>query len=404
MEKSCPDHGRTIDLLCPDPETYLRLREAPRLPQTPSSYRSPVREGCPSDCGLCPGHEQHTCLAILEVTDRCDLGCPFCIAASTRKGRDISLAQARSALEALIESQGSPVALQLSGGEPTLHPRLVEIVSLASSLGFSRLEIDTNGLSLAGETDLPGRLRDAGLRGVYLQMDGPTPEAHLRIRGRNLLEEKISAVEACLKAGLQVVLAVTVVGGLNDHLLWDMVLFGVERGLTGVSFQAVALSGRVPRRLERRTSRFTLGHFIHAMEAQSRGRIRSSDIIPIPCPDTRCAAVSYLLVDRGEVVPLTRILGVEELLPLAAGLSDWEEVIRRFNGPCSGTGCCPQAQIVLPLEGTDFFCIAFHGMMDPWNIDLERTRRCCVHALTPRGRLTPFCLHRIRRTLRAPSE
>lgn len=401
MEKSCPDHGSYQAIVSTDSIAYRRLTQAPRKTTEPNHHAVPVSRGCPDDCGLCPEHDQHTCLAILEVTSRCDLQCPICLADSRPEGADLDLQTVESALNKLIRNEGRPTPLQLSGGEATLHPDLPRIVRRARDLGFHKIEVDTNGLALSRNGGLARDLRAAGVTGIYLQMDGLTPRIHQLIRGRDLVNEKLRAIEHCTRAGLQVVLSVTVIPGVNDEHLWDMILFAVERRLTGINFQALTLSGRYPPRLSHPPSHFTSAHFLREIEVQSGGNLRAQDLNPIPCPDTRCALICYSLLRDGEIVPLKRLVPEQQLNELEADLSDWETVLtklglRNVECECSQLSCCVQdTQRVMPA-GTGFFSIGFHGMMDAYNFDLQRVRRCCVHELTPDGRLIPFCLYNIK--------
>jgi hypothetical protein len=401
LEKRCPRHGTYRTVVSSDLETYRRLCESTRIPTRPHRCGARTVDGCPNDCGLCPSHEQHTCLAILEITSRCDLDCPVCLASSSRAGQDLDLEAAQSALGTLIRNEARPPPLQLSGGEPSLHRDLAAIIEGASSLGYGKIEIDTNGLKLARDPCFPEQLIEAGLSQVYLQMDGLDRGVSEFIRGSDLVEEKLKAIENCSRAALPVALSVTVVPGVNDEALWQMIRFGIEEGLTGVNFQSVTLSGRYPHFLRQGPERFTLGHFIHAVERQSEGRLLAGDLTPLPCPDPRCGVMTYALVLGGDLVPLNRILGKDRLLGHVADMSDWDAVLRRIR-PGGGCGCAaaacedPPAEMLSLFEKADYFSIGFHGMMDAYNFDLDRARNCCIHELTPEGRLIPFCLYNIK--------
>lgn len=401
MHKACPEHGAFECVVSSDVAAYERMRHSPRIVQRPARPAMPEAKGCPDDCGLCPAHEQHTCLAIIEITSRCNLPCPVCLADSTAKGVDLTVAQIASALEKLRRAEGAVTPLQFAGGEPTLHPELLDIVRTARAMGYRKLEIDSNGLLLASRANLAGDLRAVGLTGVYLQMDALDPEASTWIRGRDLLPQKLRAIENCRSAGLQVVLSVTVVPGVNDRCLWDMIRFAADQRLTGVNFQSVVLSGRYPASLGSGKERFTAGHFMRQIEAQSAGRLRASDLMPMSCPDPRCGLFAYVVVKRdGELLPINRLLGDEPLRKHLADFSDWETLLRQIG---CGTSCCSCGgensaldELAELLEGAECFSIGFHGMMDAWSFDAERARRCCVHKLTAEGKLMPFCLYNMK--------
>jgi hypothetical protein len=402
LERVCPRHGTFRTVVSSDLQTYRRLCESPRISAKPQQYEVRIDKGCPDDCGLCPSHEQHTCLAILEITSRCDLDCSVCLASAAREGQDLDLEAVQSVLRTLIRNEGRPPPLQLSGGEPSVHGDLAAIIEGASSLGYKKIEIDTNGLKLARCPSFPEQLAQAGLSQVYLQMDGLDRGVSEAIRGADLVEEKIRAIENCKRAGLPVALSVTVVPGVNDDALWQMIRFGMEQGLTGVNFQSVALSGRYPKSLCQGPERFTLGHFIHAVERQSEGRLLACDLTPLPCPDPRCGVMTYALAHKGELVPLGRIMEKSRLLRHTADMSDWDAVLRQVlpEGGC-GCGVAPAREGLPPellslFDEADYYSIGFHGMMDAYSFDQDRARHCCIHELTPEGRRIPFCLYNIK--------
>ena len=232
-------------------------------------------------------------------------------------------------------------------------------------------------------------------------MDGLRAEVSELIRGKDLVEEKLKAIENCRKAGLEVILSVTVVPGVNDGDLWEMIQFGVEQGLTGVNFQAITLSGRFPEELSLSADRFTAGHFMREVEKQSNGKLQADDFTPIACPDPRCGLMTYILVKGEELTPLSKVLAKDELVDLVADQSDWDTVIQQIC--CSSaTDCgCKRPQETIPDLGSvflnaDFFSVGYHGMMDAYTFDLERAGKCCVHELTWDGRLIPFCLYNIK--------
>jgi len=270
-------------------------------------------------------------------------------------------------------------------------------------LGFSKMEIDSNGLLLARDARLAAELRAAGLTGVYLQMDGIAAEEHEFVRGRDLRAEKLQAITHCRNAGLQVVLAVTVVPGVNDKAVWPLIRFAAEQRLTGINFQSVVLSGRYPRELAQSQRRFTATHFLRAVEAQSEGQLRAADFMPMSCPDPRCGLLAYIVVDKnGQLLPLNRLVGDDRLRQHVADFSDWETVLRQMGCDCAGCGCSDggadarQRLASLLVDGAECFSIGFHGMMDAYCFDLERARRCCVHKLTADGKLMPFCLYNMK--------
>ncbi len=401
MEKSCPDHGPFSTAIWTDLQSYKDLCLAARKVVTPLDNGAPSKGGCPDDCGLCPSHDQHTCLAILEITSRCDLGCPVCLAGSRPEGEDLTLANIEYALRRLMDYEGGLTPIQLSGGEPTLHPGLTDIVRLVRSLGGRGIELNTNGVALAAHRPLAGILRDAGLSSVYLQMDSLDPAVSEFIRGSDLVGTKVKAIENCIEAGLEVILSVTVAPGVNDQELWTMVRFGVDHRLTGVNFQALTLSGRYPGKAGKGEDHFTGGHFLREIEKQSNGMLLKGELSTIPCPDPRCGLILYALIRDGELVPLNRLLEGDKLFDCLAELKDWRQTLQHISKQCFDSCCCSTSghsadEFSTILSRSDFFSIGFHGMMDAYSLDIERVRRCGVHEITSEGKLIPFCLYNMK--------
>jgi uncharacterized radical SAM superfamily Fe-S cluster-containing enzyme len=133
MLKRCREHGFQRVLMADDVDYYRRCREVfLKPPEMPLHWNTPVKYGCPYDCGLCPDHEQHSCLSILEITDVCNLNCPICYAGSgTHRTTHRPFDQVERMLDMIVRNEKEPDIVQISGGEPTLHPQFFEILDAA---------------------------------------------------------------------------------------------------------------------------------------------------------------------------------------------------------------------------------------------------------------------------------
>lgn len=277
---------------------------------------------------------------------------------------------------------------------------------MARSLGFSFIEIDTNGINLAKNQKLAKELADAGLSGAYFQFDGLNGKEYEVIRGANLVTTKKKAIENIQKAGLEIALAVTVVKGINDNQLWDIIKYAVEKKIRGVNFQTFSPVGRFPSELSNHMEKVTIPDVAKGIELQSSGELKMKDFIPVPCPDNRCSTLTYALIKNGKIHPITKLVDAEKLLDYYARIANFDEVLEATKGmlyniwSCSPEktkiedlmSCCQPAYLWIP-DG--FISISCHSMQDIWNIDLARIKRCCMHELTIDGRLIPFCLYNI---------
>src|SRR6202008_449047 len=158
--KRCPEHGHERVLVADDVDYYRKCREVfVKPPEMPRVYNTPVKWGCPYDCGLCTDHEQHSCLTLVEITDRCNLTCPTCYAMSSpHYGRHRTLEEIEQMLDIIVANEGQPDVVQLSGGEPTIHPQFFEILDIAKTKPIRHLMINTNGVRIAKDKEFTARL------------------------------------------------------------------------------------------------------------------------------------------------------------------------------------------------------------------------------------------------------
>lgn len=406
MHKRCPEHGWFDSLVASDFANYQASQKYNKPGTRPLHFASEVLNGCPEDCGLCPEHKQHTCLGIIEITDACNLHCPVCFADAAGHSF-LSLDQIRDMLDLYVKCEGQPEVIQFSGGEPTLHPDLFEMLGIAKDKGIKVVQINTNGIRIAGDAKFVenlARYKPA----VYLQFDGFSEEIYRRIRGENLLDSKMRAIERLAGKGLSIVLAVTVVKGVNDHEIGQIADFAIKHpAIRGVMFQPVAYTGRVtqPNALDR----ITLPDILAGLEVQTNGLLLKSDFVPVPCPHPTCSAVTYIFTDEEQITPITRIIEVDDYLdyfknqiitdisPLTQGALEglWSASATPGTEMTAGNVACACG---LPMEGLgelvrQVTMIGIHAFMDPYNFDLKRARKCCIHQILPEGRMVPFCVY-----------
>jgi uncharacterized radical SAM superfamily Fe-S cluster-containing enzyme len=343
---------------------------------------------------------------LIEVTGRCNLQCPFCFAASGGgNGPDPGREQIREWYERILDVTG-PCHIQLSGGEPTVREDLAGIIALGRRLGFDFIQLNTNGLRLAREDDYARALADAGLVSVFLQFDGTSQESYRALRGRDLIREKVLAVENCGRADLGVVLVPTVVPGINDRELGAILQFAVERTpvVRGVHFQPVSYFGRYPAPPDD-SCRITIPEIMAALEDQSAGRVRTGDFKPSGCEHALCSFHGNFLVLPGN--RLQPLVGVPEgeccgrNEPVEGGAERTIAAVTRqwSTPPTAGPGFqengVTDLSTFLDQVRRHSFSISGMAFQDVWNLDLERLQGCCIHTLAPDGRLIPFCAYNL---------
>jgi uncharacterized radical SAM superfamily Fe-S cluster-containing enzyme len=287
LEKSCPQHGDLEKVLLwrNNPVPYnlwnRTLTGSTALSHTGDLPFAPAHNECPYECGLCPGHQQATCSAIIEVTQQCNIRCPICFASSgTGPNADPDLSQIGQMLQAIRDSSGfCPV--QLSGGEPTLRNDLPQIVALARKIGFDHIQINTNGVRLAQDTDFGTALKDAGIADFFLQFDGLTNDVYRYIRGSELLSFKLKAVERCAELKVGVVLVPTLVKHVNDTQIGAIIQYAKRwiPTVRGVHFQPMTYLGRYPNS-PRNENRIFIPDILAAIEEQTDEELKAENFVP----------------------------------------------------------------------------------------------------------------------------
>lgn len=381
LEKSCPEHGSF---------SVIAWRGEPDFSEWCGKWEdsSASAPSCPEDCGLCAEHRNKTCCAILDVTQRCDLGCPLCFAASGT-GADMSLDEVFHALEDMF-ARGIRF-LHLSGGEPTVRDDLPIIAERAVALGYEYIQLNTNGLRLANEKGYAELLRDAGISSVFLQFDGTNDNIYKSIRGRELLEIKKRAIAACDEAELGVMLVPTVIPGVNDGDIGNIIRFAFDNmpAVKGVHFQPVTYLGRYFAGEKRR---LTMPELLRAIESQSGGLVKVCDFSPSACDSPLCGFHGEFRRRDGALIPL-----FEKSSCCCSGETSGVEgnqnhVKNRWTR-IRRSDCKPGSlDAFLRMSNERSFCVSAMAFQDEENLDLGRLMRCSVHVYSG-GKMIPFCAY-----------
>src|SRR3954449_5418419 len=403
--KRCRQHGVQKTLISDDLDYWRAQKMWLKPGDRPLTAQSRTEAGCPFDCGLCPDHEQHSCLAIVEINSACNLACPVCFAdAEDMHGGHLPLAVVESMLDALVESEGEPDLVQLSDGEPTLHPLFFEILDAVKRRPIRHVMINTNGVRIAQDSDFVTRLASYAPRlEVYLQFDSLNDEALMDLRGAKLSRIRQQALEALERVGLSTTLVVVVKRGVNDGEIGDIIRHALTwKCVRGVTFQPVQDAGR-NEHFDGQANRVLLTQI--RREVGKSGVFATEDMIPLPCnPDQ--ISIGYALRQGDEVTPITRLIPRElilngpntisyeaypelkakilHFLSLATAQANTEEKLARLL--C----CLPQAMVPEELSYANSFRVVILQFLDRYNFDIATVKRSCVHFVTGEGQIIPF--------------
>ncbi len=447
IDKTCPEHGYFRDKISSD--AYLYLKSTRSAFQDEQGVFEPQVEkaySCPSDCGLCNQHISASCLAQLDLTNRCNLTCPVCFANSNTAGyvSEPTYEMIVEMLQALRNQHPYPAtAIQFTGGEPTIHPDFHKVVRKSNEMGFSHVQIATNGITHAN-LEFAERSAEAGLHTLYLQFDGLDDHVYKKVRAEPLLEKKLQCIENCRKTGMKICLVPTIIKNFNDHQVPVIFNFAVQNAdvISAISYQPVVFTGRINRR-ELAKKRYTLGDLAHDL-ARCSGADPHRDFTPLsfitplsrilqtldgkpkirPSCHSDCAFGTYFFITpEREAIPIPKLFdvarlfgGMNELHARIARTREhgranwvdklallwnffksyrWSEFDKRIN----------PFTFITALQGlTDkhvgrgdggkkpYRTLMAAGMhfMDRYNYDIERVRRCIIQYSTPDG-VYPFC-------------
>lgn len=442
IRKRCGRHGITEDVYWGDYEMYKFAekwgRDGKGLENPNVEKESPV---CPRDCGLCRMHKSHTALANIVLTTRCDRNCFYCFFYAERLGYvyEPSLGEIREMLSNLRGERPVPCnAVQLTGGEPTLREDLIEIIRMCREEGFDHIQLNTNGIRISQDLEFTKSIREAGVNTLYLSFDGLSPKTNIKNHW-----EIPGVLKNCREAGLGIVLVPTIIGGLNDGEVGDILRFGFKNNdvVRGVNLQPVSLVGMMPRK-EREKKRITIPDVIRKIEEQTEGQVGMEDFYPVPsmlritnfvegmtgkaeydlASHFACGMATYLFKENGKMVPITRFVDVAGILEYLDGLGDKlkeKKGIRVLPRKVrTGSGLLFRLNSFIDKEKApkefsigkviynalvkhDYRALGdFHqkslfvGLMhfqDKFNYDIERVKRCCIHYAMTDGRIVPFC-------------
>jgi uncharacterized radical SAM superfamily Fe-S cluster-containing enzyme len=397
MLKNCRHHGFEKVLIATDIEYYKSCRNYAKRSEMPLKFNAETHYGCPYDCGLCRDHEQHSCLTVLEVTDRCNLACPTCYAMSSpHYGRHRTLEEIEQMLDVIVANEGEPDVVQISGGEPTVHPQFFEILDIAKRKPIKHLMVDEQFVKRLA-TYMPDFE-------VYLQFDSFQKEALEQLRGEDLREVRAKAIEHLNKYNLSTTLVVTLQKGLNTDEIGQIIDYALQqRCVRGVTFQPTQQVGRL-QNFNPATDRYTLTEVRSAILEQSQV-FTAQDLLPVPCnPDA--LVMGYALKVGGCVFPLTRMIDPNDLLDNSRNTIVYEqdEQLKEHLLHMFSTGnsvdkarehltsimCCLPDIDAPGLSYDNLFRVIIMNFIDAQNFDVRAIKKSCVHIVNKDMQIIPF--------------
>lgn len=425
MRKFCKVHGRSEALISGDSDWWLRSLVYTKPGSRPHKFSTEVKDGCPTDCGLCPDHEQHSCLPIIEITNHCNLECPICIV-QNRYNYNMTVDEFRGIIEGLIEKEGTLDTVNLSGGEPTMHPDFLEMLAIADRPEISRISISTNGLRIASDLEFT---RELARRNVYvnLQLDALRNPALQALRGGgNQASARMKALENLETAGAFTTIIATIAKGVNDDEIGDCIRLLYEKDfILSLMFQPAAYTGYGGAHFGPHDPLdiITIPDIVKAAEAQTDGMLLRDDFLPLPCSHPSCFGLTYVLKTEDGYIPFPRFLDMDRYVNAISNRGtirpdeDFEDSLRAaIDDLWSGADQAPDNEKILRALKRSLRCmypedevldiedrlhigethvktIFIHAFMDEHTFEVDRIKKCCTHYALPDGRLIPGCAY-----------
>ncbi|MBN1109767.1 MAG: radical SAM protein [Methanomassiliicoccales archaeon] len=402
--KECPEHGTEKVLIWKGVEDYLDMKRYASVPVRPAKVAVKETGNCPNICGLCPDHIQNTCLVVMEITNGCNLKCPLCFASANERYRfNPSLEVIRGMYQTILDYVEHPICVQISGGEPTIRDDLPDIIRMGKEMGIDHIELNTNGVRLADDIEFLKNVKKAGVDTLYFSFDGLQGEIYKQTCGRDLLDKKLKCIENCEKVGMGITLVCVVSPNINLDRVGEIIDFAKSKVPTvkGVHFQPLAYFGRFPI-TPKDSDRVTIPDLLREIEEQTKGELRVDNFIPTSCANIHCDAKSMSVVmEDGSLFPLTsRALGPPK---------DTSTIANKTRKEIADLWRFVEDSLIIDEEDdksnewgdfvdrakTNYLTVSTMAFQDAWTSETERFANCCIHTVTPDGKLIPFCLFNI---------
>jgi len=402
MRRTCPEHGPFESTIASDAAYYwLSKGSSKNLEEQAGDTCCSADGNCCGSLGsnantTAPGvfDTLSTCIALIEIVDSCNLSCPTCFAGSPLSQgapSSVPLDEIKQRIEHVIEKKEKIEILQLSGGEPTLHPHFFELLQWTQEHpNIDFVLVNTNGVKIATDDVFFKQLEQAAKRRklqLYLQFDGPQEAGQKELRSADLRDLRFKVIERCTTINLPITLAMTVTDQ-NLPYIWDTIEFGLRHLIIrGVTFQPLFKSGRHGEN----GASLNAADVLQSAIEKSKGQLSREDFTPLPCGDPNCDIIGYMLRQNGEIQSVSQILDWKDLQGFL------KDRVRYTTEDLVECGCEsePLGQVLkeFELKGSSAFRIMVKPFMDAWSWDQDRIDRCCTHVIQPDGSLDSFCRH-----------
>lgn len=370
----CPCGPHEPALIAADSDWYLAETVRAMPDQSPLPGARPPQHGCPHDCGPCTWHASPCQRPTVSLTSACNLRCPICLAFNRQdRPYHMSLDELRNTVDGIIASCGRLDSLNITGGEPTLHPDLLAILRECCRPEIGRVTLSSNGVLLAEDRDLCGQLADLGVE-VSLSFHTFDPEVSRRLHGCDLVAVKLQAIENLRLAGVRMSLLTVLVRGLNEGDLAGVLRFLCEQdNIPSLTVQTMAYTGQGGGQFPR-ARHIPVDEAARLVCQHSDGVLGPDDFVASPSAHSLCFLIGCLVKRGDRLLPLARFAPREQI-------RQWLQDSYQVQRP--------------PLTEPSVRTVCVHAPMDEDTFDCSRAMLCPELVAAEPGRLMPACTHNL---------
>jgi len=425
MEKYCELHGEESVLLSSNADWYHKAHQYPAVLKSPRIVKKAIETGCPYDCGACAAHEQMTYLPVLAITSACNLDCPICYTINKNDNPyHMSIDEFAGILDVIKTNDPEMKIINITGGEPTLHPQLTQLIRMCHDADIHRITVSTHGLTFINDEKLLEELAALNTR-MVLSFDSFDDAVNDRMIGAKVLKAKLKILDQFEKYGIDTTLIPVIAKNVNDNELGMLMeLLFTRDCIRSLEIHSMTFTGQGGTGFDL-DSRITTFDIIEGIAKYSNGVIKVDDFLPSPCAHPLCYQTCYLLdtVDQG-FVPFARFMSKDQIrtlltdnlymepgmrleqvfndvinelwasdVPDEISASVLKTIKRNLNEmfPSKAIGYAEQQRISEKSAKT----IYIHSHMDEHNFDTDRIRQCCVGVPSADGGNIPTCAYNI---------
>lgn len=363
QESLCPRCENSPALIAADRDWYLGHVLKCFPDRSPLKGAHPPQRGCPHDCGPCTWHASPCQLPVISVTNACNLNCPICFTYNRKDRRYfMTLDEMQRTVDWIIESSGPVDLINITGGEPTLHPEILGILECCRRPEIGRVTMNSNGLKLAEDQELCQQLAELGIY-VILSFNTFDREDAVRIYGRDVVAAKLKAIDNLARVGVRMTLLNVMIRDMNEDAVGGILDLMLQNDhVLSLTVQTMTYTGQgggewLPRR------HIPVDEASRIVCARSKGALEVSDFLPRPSAHPLCYSVCYMLKSNERFVPFTRVADPEKI----------EEAMK-------------DSYLIRLSEGQDFFRNVINELYARGQADPLRTFRKLIDTLYPADR------------------